>query len=882
MGIEDTKHNCNAKKKPLFIRFLTYSADYCSIYLAKYAIFFIIILDTVLYNFTVYNSIKKSYMKYSEFCKNLCVINEPIRHFYNGLTIERDFANSTETASSHIDLSFPITTVLGRQIHVDPNFFGATIEIVNKNDNTRSLISMDHLQINPEMSAITEESLTSVQNNLKEFKLILLQFRAEMPPGISTENATQWEIDIEQYYHKKFTSDIINVYVLSETFLTSEVVRSGLTLVPFLAIGFVIMCVFSSITMALAAGYVGQYNYHKITLAFFACVCPFMACGTALGFMFWCGFRFGSILCVTPFLVLAIGVDDSYLMVNSWQRYRTKYEEAHKNGKVSKVCAKTIFKDVLIDTAPSITITTLTNILAFGIGALTPTPEIQLFSIGNTLAIIVDYTYTWIFYGTILYYVGKQEIDQLNLNSYTSKEVCNKESESTPKNNIHKTSFSTCKANLNQFLNNCLDWYIKMLTNTTVALSVIVLLAVYWYISLNATFHIKAELKPQKLFLTSSNAVKILDIRNEFVAPFYSFVFVFVNSPGNMSNVNQIARINNLVNDFEDASSVVSKHYTKYWYRDYELFVQSIQETNKEDLEEINEFDLTNENSSRHPVSVYQENSIIELKQFLSWPEFSFWNGFIDYDELNNTIQINRFFFTTATNGYQLRDWSFRSQNLERWRAIADKYNDLNVTVYEDDAKFLDLIPTLIPQTLQSAACTLICMFLVCIAFIGDPTTVLVATFSITSTCIGVFGILALWGEDLDPIVMSAAIMSIGFAVDVPAHITYHYFGTDEGGSKVSVPEKLKHCLLSIGFPVLEAGISTNVCVLSLLYVDLHIATVFVKIMVLVVTIGLIHGLIIIPVLFYLISLIPSFSTESQNDFTIKDIALTKSPNHAI
>jgi predicted RND superfamily exporter protein len=68
------------------------------------------------------------------------------------------------------------------------------------------------------------------------------------------------------------------------------------------------------------------YN-NKILLAIVACCCPFMACGTALGGMFWAGFRFGSLLCVTPFLVLALGVDDAYLMLNSWQRLRQKLVE---------------------------------------------------------------------------------------------------------------------------------------------------------------------------------------------------------------------------------------------------------------------------------------------------------------------------------------------------------------------------------------------------------------------------------------------------------------------------------------------------------------------------------------------------------------------------
>ena len=110
--------------------------------------------------------------------------------------------------------------------------------------------------------------------------------------------------------------------MLTESHLTSEIVRAGLTLIPFLVIGFIIMSIFSSITMSLAAIYMDQMHYTKIALAVMACVCPFMACGTALGVLFYMGIRFGTILCVTPFLVLAIGVDDAYLMVNSWQRIR--------------------------------------------------------------------------------------------------------------------------------------------------------------------------------------------------------------------------------------------------------------------------------------------------------------------------------------------------------------------------------------------------------------------------------------------------------------------------------------------------------------------------------------------------------------------------------
>uniref|UniRef100_A0A0M3IUK8 SSD domain-containing protein n=1 Tax=Ascaris lumbricoides TaxID=6252 RepID=A0A0M3IUK8_ASCLU len=99
------------------------------------------------------------------------------------------------------------------------------------------------------------------------------------------------------------------------------------------------------------------------------------------GLMFLLGVPFVSQVTVMPFLALAIGVDDTYVMLGAWQDTKRSLPPSKRMGLT------------LEEAGSAITVTSITSMLSFGIGAFSTTPAISIFCRFIAVAIMFDWFY---------------------------------------------------------------------------------------------------------------------------------------------------------------------------------------------------------------------------------------------------------------------------------------------------------------------------------------------------------------------------------------------------------------------------------------------------------------------------------------------------------
>lgn len=404
-----------------------------------------------------------------------------------------------------------------------------------------------------------------------------------------------------------------------------------------------------------------------------------------------------------------------------------------------------------------------------------------------------------------------------------------------------------------------LQIYCKIITNRIFGWLLLFGVLIYWYFAFAGTLNIQAKLDTEKILPRSSPILEPHKLISHMVWTEYYPLTILVNNPMDIRSKAQMNRFNKMLDEFEGLKFCKGKQFTILWLRDYIEYCQMAA------LYDFDFFDSSNSSSEMHIDSVPISETgfdYIRLEQFLSSPFYKHFVPFLRFSPnikrpINGyelQVPISKFWFSVTY--HNTVSWEERINLMQEWRAVAENYADLNVTVWEVNSMFVDQMLSLKSLTLQTTFLTLCCMALVCLIFIQNPLSVATASFAIGSISIGVIGYLSWWHLNLDPVTLCAVLMSIGMSVDFTAHVSYHFQLSHkreiQDGQIVEKRlgksiDKLQNTIRSIAWPMSQAGLSTVICVFPLIFLQNYIPLVFVKTISLVVIWGLFHGLVLLP-----------------------------------
>lgn len=498
-----------------------------------------------------------------------------------------------------------------------------------------------------------------------------------------------------------------------------------------------------------------------------------------------------------------VGVDDMFIMISSWEQ------------SASKTDTKSRLADTYSEAALSVTVTTITDVLAFFIGTWTTFPSVQSFCLYTGTAFIFCYIYTMTFFGAIIVLNDKRE--RANRHWLTCMPVeqgrtscfynaccigsCSSESSQL------QTNETASEHPMSLFFK---KYYGPFLTVTWTKLLVVLLYGAYLGGSIYGCTQIREGIDLRNLASDDSYVIPYYDDDETYFSEYGPRVMVIVNESVSYWEQAVREKIETCLEDIENIS-YVDKNLTESWLREYIALAKS------------DSIDINNKD-------VFMNN----LNTLFNYPGFE-----LDINKTHDEITASRFFVQTVNVTSAVDEKNLLNQLRDKAKKCS-----ISLKVYHPAFIYYDQYLVIVQNTIQNVLIAAGAMLVVSLFLIPNPLCSIWVTFAIASVIVGVTGFMTFWDVNLDSISMINLVICIGFSVDFSAHISYAFVTSKES----SANKKAIGALHQLGYPVLQGAISTILGVVVLAAAKTYIFRTFFKIMFLVILFGAVHGLVFIPV----------------------------------
>ncbi|XP_044755811.1 patched domain-containing protein 3 isoform X1 [Coccinella septempunctata] len=631
---------------------------------------------------------------------------------------------------------------------------------------------------------------------------------------------------IEEKQDKQNIFEHIRIARFSSRTLDHELEKNTKSVVPYFSSTFAIMALFSVVTCMMT-----DWVRSKPWLGLLGNLSAAMATLCAFGICMYAGVDFIGINLAAPFLMIGIGIDDTFVMLAAWRRTSMKHSVPERMAQM------------MSEAAVSITITSVTDFFSFGIGIFSPFPSVTIFCIYSGAATCLLFIWHITFFAACVAISGYAE--EKNLHSI----ICIPVQPVSKSQNRWWIYHLCCSGGVDhEDMDNPLDntengvmvffrdYFAAFLNNGFVKFLVILVFLGYLAGAGYGVTQIQEGLERRKVAKNDSYAIEFFDREDDYYREFPYRMQVIVAGTYDYSNETIQDQVETLTQQLENTSYVSNQLYTESWLRSFLQYAERNQEYLNFTIDKKDDFNKV-------------------LKE-LWLPPTSPFSLDVKFDESGDNIVAMRFLV-------QAVNISGTEHEKEMVRALREicKESPLNATIFHPYFVFFDQFELVRPQSIQNMLIGGIIMMIVSFVFIPNFLCSFWVAISIVSIETGVIGYMALWGVNLDSISMINLIMCIGFSVDFTAHICYAYMS-----SKAESPdERVRECLYALGLPILQGSISTILGMMALILANNYIFAVFFKMVFLVVFFGAMHGLFLLPVLLSLFG--PgSFSKRTRHE----------------
>ena len=458
------------------------------------------------------------------------------------------------------------------------------------------------------------------------------------------------------------------------------------------------------------------------------------------------GVPFISLVGVVPFLVVSIGIDDMFIIVDEFDR------QSKSNIPVNRVAF------ALSKVGATITMTTVTDIIAFLTSATSSFPAIRYFCIYTALCIGIEFMLQITLFVALL--------------SFDSRRIFANRNDCCP---TVRVPDRTCCKLPNQF-----SWSQKLMRSygrilltkkgkSLVCLCTLGLFAFGMYGCLN----VNNEFSRKTLAVEGSYYSNYLDaFENNF--PQTVPVSIQITGRVNYSDPTVRKQINNLAKIAHKTGYYLSQNFT--WTLYFDDFVKQFKiDANGKHFKKAIDF-------------------------FLSLPVYSQHNVDIIRDEKEDIV-ASRIIVFLKDNAKS----TFQKDAMLTLREDLKKYSPLACTTAADPFIYFEQYAIVTKEVRNSLLFISCIISIMLIPFCIHPLVIIFVVLGFFLLVIELFGLMYFWGVSLNAISMINIIMSVGFTVDYSAHIA-HSFVTS---TAQTVNDRIIEALANVGGSVLMGGIST-------------------------------------------------------------------------